>query len=320
LTTTEFSSPPADFSPPDISAFRDGNRGVDYVTTFDSQQPGPHLLLNAVTHGNEYCGAAALVALTAMNVRPKRGKLTLVFANVAAYRAFSPTAPYANRYLDDDFNRIWLDEAIDAPRFSSEIARARVLRPIYAEADVLLDLHSMSNDAAPLLLCGRTRRGRRLAQRLGYPMWTVADNGHRAGRRLIDYGDFADRDGERTALLVECGQHWNPASADVALETCLRLLKVYSMLERGAAAEHIQRRVGQSRFVEVTQAVTARTDRFTFCENFIGLEIIRHAGTVIGFDGDAAVATPYDNCVLVMPTRHVYTGQTAVRFGRITPW
>lgn len=320
MTTTEFSTPPAGFSPPDISAFRDGNRGVDYVRTFDSQQPGPHLLFNALTHGNEYCGAAALIALTAMNVRPKRGKLTLVFANVAAYRAFDPATPYANRYLDDDFNRIWLDEVIDVPRFSSEIARARALRPIYAEADVLLDLHSMSNDAAPLLLCGRTRRGRRLAQRLGYPAWAVADSGHRAGPRLMDYDDFADPDGERVALLAECGQHWNPASADVALETCLRLLNVYSMLEKSIATDHIPHRTEASRLVEVTQAVTARTDRFTFCESYVGLEIIRHAGTVIAFDGDAPVATPYDNCVLIMPTRHVYAGQTAVRFGRVTPW
>lgn len=318
--TPDFGLPQADFTPPDISAFRVGNRGIDYVATIDSERDGPHVLLNALTHGNETCGAVALAALRQMDLRPRRGRLTTVFANIAAFNAFDPADPYANRFVDDDFNRIWLDETLESPRVSVEIARARALRPIYAEADVLLDLHSMSNDAAPLLLCGRTRRGRLLAQRLGYPAWAVADAGHRAGPRLIDYDEFAEPDGARTAILAECGQHWRPESAAVALEICLRLLDIHGMLDRRVAGPWLPPRTERQRLIEVTHAVTARTDRFAFCEYFVGLEIIPHAGAVIGFDGDAAVTTPYDNCVLVMPTRHVHAGQTAVRFGRVIPW
>lgn len=317
--TPDFCLPPGEFVPPDISAFRAGNRGVDYVATIDSGRSGPHVLLNALTHGNETCGAAALIALHEMNIRPRQGRLTMVFANVAAFEAFDPADPYANRFLDEDFNRIWRNDYLDSAGFSAEVARARQLRPIYAEADALLDLHSMSNDASPLLLCGRTRRGRLLARRLGYPAWAVADDGHRAGPRLIDYDAFADPGGARTAILVECGQHWRAESADVALKVCLRMLNAYGILDRGPAMAS-PRREKRQRLVEVTHAVTARSDRFAFCENFVGLEIIPHAGAVIGFDGDDAVTTPYDNCVLVMPIRHVHAGQTAVRFGRIIPW
>lgn len=316
--TPDIGLPQVDVMSPDISAFRVGNRGVDYVDTIDSGRDGPHLLLNALTHGNEICGASALTALHEMNLRPRRGRLTLVFANVAAFLAFNPADPYANRFIDEDFNRIWRDEYLDSPRISAELARARQLRPIYSEADVLLDLHSMSNDAAPLLLCGRARGGRELARRLGYPGWAVADDGHRAGPRLIDYAPFAASNGGRTAVLAECGQHWAPESASVALEICVRLLNVYGMLdERVAAAPSPSQR---QQLVEVSHAVTALTDRFAFCENYVGLEVIPHAGTVIGFDGDNAVTTPYDRCVLVMPTKHVQPGQTAVRFGRVVPW
>ena len=51
--------PPVELSAPDISPYRDGNTGVDYVHTFDSGRPGPDVMINAVIHGNEICGAIA---------------------------------------------------------------------------------------------------------------------------------------------------------------------------------------------------------------------------------------------------------------------
>ena len=46
------------------------------------------------------------------------------------------------------------------------------------------------------------------------------------------------------------------------------------------------------------------------------MEVIEKAGTVIGYDGDAAIATPYDECVLIMPSHRASRGTTAVRLGR----
>jgi hypothetical protein len=66
----------------------------------------------------------------------------------------------------------------------------------------------------------------------------------------------------------------------------------------------------------VTQAVTIETDRFEFAQDYHGLEVIPKTGTVIAHDGGRAIRTPYDNCVLVMPTRRITKGQTAVRLGR----
>ena len=45
---------------PDISIYKNGNTGVDFVHTFDSGKPGPHVMINAVIHGNEICGAITL--------------------------------------------------------------------------------------------------------------------------------------------------------------------------------------------------------------------------------------------------------------------
>jgi hypothetical protein len=37
---------------------------------------------------------------------------------------------------------------------------------------------------------------------------------------------------------------------------------------------------------------------------------------VIAYDGDKPVVTPYDGCVLIMPSRRLNPGASAVRLGR----
>ena len=59
---------PIEIEPVDISAYKVGNTGP-YVTTFDSGTPGPHVMVMALTHGNELCGAITLVTCCA-DIRP----------------------------------------------------------------------------------------------------------------------------------------------------------------------------------------------------------------------------------------------------------
>ena len=101
---------------PDISAYRAGNTGVEYVTTFTAKEAGPHVAVMGLTHGNEICGAIAIDTLFRADIRPRRGKLTLGFNNVAAYREFDPRYPIASRYIDEDFNRLWSPATLDGPR------------------------------------------------------------------------------------------------------------------------------------------------------------------------------------------------------------
>ena len=51
-------------------------------------------------------------------------------------------------------------------------------------------------------------------------------------------------------------------------------------------------------------------------EDFRGLEVLPEKGSLIGRDDGNEVRTPYDNCVLIMPSRRLVKGQTAVRLGR----
>src|SRR6185312_6237401 len=107
-----------ELTPPDLAPYAAGNTGIPYVTSFDSLRPGPHVLVNALTHGNEICGAIVLDRLLRDAVRPAAGRLTLSFANVAAYRRFDPANPAASRFVDEDFNRLWGAATLDGKRQS----------------------------------------------------------------------------------------------------------------------------------------------------------------------------------------------------------
>jgi len=68
-----------------------------------------------------------------------------------------------------------------------------------------------------------------------------------------------------------------------------------------------------------TDAITAETNDFRFARPYCGLEVIEKSGTLIARDGRSEVRTPYDECVLIMPSRRLRRGQTAVRLGRYLP-
>jgi predicted deacylase len=308
---------PVELVAPDITPYRDGNTGIDYVTTFDSGKSGPHVLVCALTHGNELCGAIALDWLFHQEVRPRHGRLTLAFNNVAAYARFDAQNPAASRFVDEDFNRIWASQVLDGARDSVELRRARELRSLVAGADCLLDIHSMQHKTPPLMLCGMTHKARRLALALGAPAWLVCDDGHAAGVRMRDHGAFADEARHNNALLVECGQHWEAASARVAIDTTLRFLRHFESIDSVFADAHLGAGVPAQQVVEVTEAITVATDAFSFVRPWLGMEILPHAGTLLGHDGETELRTPYDNCVLIMPSQRLRRGQTAVRLGRI---
>jgi predicted deacylase len=320
-TTTENirRSPPVELLAPDISAYRPGNTGVEYITTFDSGQPGPHVMVNAVTHGNEICGAITVDRLFRMNVRPTRGRLSLSFANVAAFQQFDPQAPHQSRFVDEDFNRVWSPATLDGERRSVELTRARAMRPIIDTVDLLFDIHSMHDPHGPVMICGPLDKGIQLARDVGVPQHIVSDRGHANGTRMRDYGGFGDAASPKNALLVECGQHWERAAADVAWQSTWRFLRTCDVVDREQAnAEIDPAPLPAPKLVRVTDAVIANHANFTFAPGARGLSVIAKRGDVIGHDGDTPVLAPYDNCVLIMPTLvHVKPGLTVVRLGQL---
>jgi predicted deacylase len=307
---------PVELDAPDLSAYRAGNTGIDYVTSFAAAASGPHVMLSALMHGNEICGAIALDRLLRAGLKPARGRLTFAFANIAAYQNFSRIEPAASRYVDEDMNRVWDTRALDGPRQSQELRRARALRPLVDTVDYLLDIHSTTNVNPPMMLTGVAQKHLDFAKAMGFPAMLVRDEGHEGGSRLRDYARFAAAASAPVALLVESGQHWARQTAETASECVWRFLAATGILSEADAAPWRARPREAQRVIQVTDRITIQSDAFRFFETYEGFEVIPHAGTVIARDGTREVRTPYDDCVLVMPSRRFSRGQTAVRLGR----
>jgi predicted deacylase len=267
-------------------------------------------------HGNEICGAIALDRLLRAGVRPARGKLTFMFANIDAYQNFNRIDPVTSRYVDEDMNRVWYTKAMDGPRHSRELDRARLLLPVVRSADFLLDIHSTTSIDKPMMLTGVEQKHLDFARRMGFPALLVRDSGHEGGTRLRDSGSFADVNSPAVALLIEAGQHWVKPTAEVAHETVWRFLAATGVLSDADAAPWLARPRESQNSIMVTDRITTQSDNFHFFEPYQGFEVIPRGGTAIARDGDRDICTPYDNCVLIMPSRRFARGQTAVRLGR----
>ena len=312
-----------ELSPPDISAYAGGSDGIPYIWTFDSGNAGPHVAITAIVHGNEPCGALALDWLFKRETRPRKGKLSFAFINVAAYHAFDPNVPDASRWIDEDFNRLWAPGRLDDPDrpVTSEVQRAWEIRPWLDTVDVLLDIHSMQHKTVPLTIAGLCLKGRALARDVGYPSLVINDKGHAEGMRMRDYAGFSDPTSARNATLVECGQHWEAAAEGIAIETAIRFLRATQVVAHDFAQDWMDTRALPEalQYFQVSQAVTIQTDDFRFAQNWTGLETLPK-GTLIAFDGATEVRAPHPETVLIMPSRRLWRGKTAVRLAEpITP-
>ena len=124
----------------------------------------------------------------------------------------------------------------------------------------------------------------------------------RAGKAVADFGRPVERIGLDGA----------------AIDTTLRFLQVTGAVDEAFVKPRLWAGLPRKqRVVRVTEPITAATKEFRFAKPWQGLEVIPKAGTLIATDASKVWRTPYDDCVLVMPsTAHVKPGNTMVRLGR----
>lgn len=300
---------PLEVLPRDLSAYRQGNTGIDYVHRFESGKPGPHVLVNALTHGNEICGMVAATHLLDTGVRPKIGTLTVSFANIEAYEAFDIDNPYENRQLVHNLNRIWSPQWLDGDEQSPELRRARELRPVLDAADYVLDIHSTRAPVQPFWVYPEMDRNTALAAAVGAPaVQLVMPAGRFPGTGVLNYGRHGDPASDSGgALVVECGQHFAQSAALLATDVTLRFLAHLGLID--APANSAPAATAQPfRLLEVHMVKSAD---FTFTRPLLGFEVF-NKGELIAINAGEEIRSPCDNCTIFMPTRMPIVGREAV--------
>jgi predicted deacylase len=271
------------------------------------------VLINALTHGNEFCGMVAATHLLDNGVRPAIGTLTVSFAHVEAYASFDVARPYESRQLVHNLNRVWSAEWLDGDEHSPELRRARELRPVVAAADHILDLHSTSQDVPPFWVYPNFERNAAAALALGRPaVHLVMPQGLGSGTPLIQHGAHGTASGGGVALVAECGQHFRRETGEVAVRVALDFLAHFGLIEPDDAAEP---EVPPQRRYELLQSCVVKTPTFRFTRPLVGFETFAR-GELIATDGAEELRAPCDDCTVLMPTREPVVGREGVYLSR----
>ncbi|MEQ9813690.1 MAG: hypothetical protein RLO50_13000 [Azospirillaceae bacterium] len=307
-------------APPDLAAYRRGNTGIDYCHRIDSGRPGPTVLVNGLSKGDELCGLAAVLALLDAPPALAAGSLVLTLANVAAFERFDAADPAAAKFVDANFNRIWRDALLDDPAETAlEVVRARALRPLVASADVLLDImsncHWRDDPSAwrdpPLLAFIDKPAARDLAARIPVPAHHIACDRSPGGGMLYEYGALGDPAGAALGLLSESGPHLSPEARDTGIAATLSLLAALGMVDPDLAEAALTRCPREPvRLYDRMSVPVARSDAFRWAGDFRGHERFAR-GEVIAWDGAEPLSAPYDDCVLIAVAPDVPKGTGA---------
>ncbi|MDE2613210.1 MAG: succinylglutamate desuccinylase/aspartoacylase family protein [Burkholderiales bacterium] len=298
--------PPIEIQPRDLAPYRKGNVGVDYVHRFHSGRSGPHVLVNALTHGNELCGMVAATHLLDAGVRPRVGTLTVSFANVAAYASFDPARPFDSRQLVHNLNRVWSSEWLDGDEDSPELARARQMRAVVAAADHILDIHSTSNAVPPFWVYPAFERNAVAARAIGRPsVHLVMPQGLGTGTPLIQHGLHGGAGHHGVGLVAECGQHFRRSTGETAIAVTLDFLAYFGLVARALDAPPAQRRFRLLRTCMVT------TPEFRFVRPLVGFEVFGK-DELIATDGAEEIRAPCERCTVLMPARQPTVGREGV--------
>lgn len=307
MSTFDALPPPTiQIRPRDLSAYRAGNTGIPYVHRFDSGRPGPHVVVNALTHGNEFCGMVAACHLLDAGVRPRIGTLTVSFANVAAYESFDEARPFESRQLVHNLNRIWSAAQLDGGEDSPELRRAREMRPVFDAADHILDIHSTSSEVQPFWVYPQRAPNAAVALAIGRPLvHLVMPQGLGSGTPITQYGAFGKPEHPGAAVVVECGGHFLAATSALAVEVAQDFLAHFGLIERA-----LPPRQPQQRF-RLLRTCVVKTPQWRFTRPLVGFETFAR-GELVATDGDERIESPCDGCTVLMPTRKPIVGREGV--------
>ncbi len=209
------------------------------IYRFAHTHPGPHLLITGGVHGNEPCGMLALEKIVALIhqgvLEQKNGTLTILPLCNPRARALN------RRFVDRNLNRALY--RYDNP-VHYEDHLSNILCPYLEACDILLDIHSYTAGGPPFLLLedGAARNlayGRAVGPAIMLHSWSTS-YARLTGEGLPDplrgqgTTEYARKHGA-LSLTLECGQHDDPASVDVAFAAALNVLAHFNLFDIPAA-------------------------------------------------------------------------------------
>lgn len=152
------------------------------------------IVVMAGIHGNEQLGVTVINRLQ-QEITDKN--ITFIIGNPEAYKKNV-------RFCDEDLNRLFGTEPIT--HNSYETARAKVLMPILAQADILIDIHSTIKPSVPFIYCENTEEHLKIARHFDVPYIVSPHKDFKPTELCSSTDNYVDRHGG-IGITLETGWH-----------------------------------------------------------------------------------------------------------------
>ncbi len=265
---------------------------------YKGAQAGPKFLVLGAVHGNEKCGTAGINRvmdeLNSGKLKIARGQVT--FVPICNPRAYERDVRYTERNL----NR-YLVPMEKPDCYEAELGN--ILCPMLAASDVVLDIHSYTIGGPPFIsLEDFSAEGLKLAAMLGGEAVLCGwDDAYAAAGRAetnpnesIGTTGYARRQGA-TAVLIECGQHKDPASSEVAYHAIRNALRYLNLTDE--PKQEIT--LNPVRLVKLKDVFFRQDSGGKFTQHWQHLQPVKK-GDVLAIDGSGReIRAPQDSLVLL---------------------
>lgn len=196
------------------------------VKKFKTLVSGPVVGFIGGIHGNETCGVKAINKI--IN-EIERGDIVLKSGDLCFMPLSNPRAyEQGVRYCDVNLNRIF--KKIENPKLYEETIVGEVMSFIDG-CDVIVDLHSNHTSGVPFIFQDEVNpKTTDLIEAL--PVSSVMRGWAELYSKTEDVSsqDYACKKG-KCALTIECGEHDDPKSVDIAFNCIIATLKHFNMIE-----------------------------------------------------------------------------------------
>lgn len=264
--------------------------------TYLAEEQGPKLLIFGAVHGNEVCGPQAI---SRVMQELDSGALVLRCGQVQFVPVANPRAHEAGqRFIERNLNRYFLP--LKDPK-TYEAKLTNILCRLIDACGYFVDLHSTTAGGIPFASVeGHDAEENKIAAKMGAEIllygWHEAYAA--SGKAMPDPDEstgttaYARKQGAK-AVLLECGQHKDPASVDVAYKAILGVLSATGLIEK------IGERENPAPLLLKTTKVVYRGNGGAFTENWANFSPVKSGQKVAEMADGKPITSPADGYIIL---------------------
>lgn len=265
--------------------------------SYHSENEGPHLLVTGRVHGNEPCGTEGIKRIMAKLEKIERGTVTFI-------PVCNPFAAEKNvRFVDSNLNRNF--NTSDTNGIENKLKP--IIRPYLERADYYMDIHSYTAGGDPFLsIGGESEESWSFMQALSVSKYMSGFTESRKTPEELAYAtgttEYSRQHGA-LAFTLECGQHKDPTSPDVAERSIWELLDYLQLVSNSPFKAQKPR----SRAIYVTKHTEYKQKPGKFLQPWKQFQFVE-AGTPMGQYEDGEITKAAISGHLIMPHEMVDIG------------